>query len=122
MEIITTLLTILLSTLSLSGVFLNNYLSKLIIKESEQIAQIDLLIDRNDHVINLFEIKFYNEPFTITKAYAMSLRTKMAVFRAATQTRKQLFWVFITSFGLVTNSHSLSLNAQSLTLEDLFIE
>jgi hypothetical protein len=32
-------------------------------------VQIDLLIDRRDHVINLCEIKFTLEPFSITKDY-----------------------------------------------------
>ena len=35
-------------------------------------AQIDLLLDRPDNTINLIEIKFSNEPFTITKSYAES--------------------------------------------------
>jgi hypothetical protein len=30
-------------------------------------AQIDLIIDRDDHVLNLCEMKFYNAPFTIDK-------------------------------------------------------
>lgn len=29
----------------------------------EKGAQIDLVIDRNDHVVNLCEIKFHHEPF-----------------------------------------------------------
>ena len=85
-------------------------------------VQIDLLIDRNDQVINLFEIKFYQEPFTITKAYADQLRQKMAAFRTHTKTRKQLFWVLLSTFGLNDNKHSLGLISQTLTIEDLFRE
>jgi len=40
-------------------------------------TQIDLVINRNDHIINLVEIKFYNVAFTITKAYAEKLRDKI---------------------------------------------
>lgn len=90
--------------------------------EAEEGAQIDLLIDRNDGVINLFEIKFYNEPFLIDKSYAESLMQKRRVFKAVTKTNKQLFFVLITTFGLTPNAHSMNLIAQALTLDDLFLE
>ncbi len=83
-------------------------------------VQIDLLIDRNDHVINLFEIKFYNQTFTITKAYANTLRQKMERFQDNTKTKKQLTWVFISTFGLRTNEYSLEMVHRSLELDDLF--
>jgi len=54
-------------------------------------CQIDLLIDRNDQVINLFELKFYKEDFLISKDYASKLRQKIALFKAGTKTKKQLF-------------------------------
>ena len=82
--------------------------------------QIDLLLDRNDHVINLIEIKFYNKPFTITKAYAESLRQKMWRFEEITKTKKQISWIFISSYGLNENEHSTDIVSKSLTLDDLF--
>ena len=48
----------------------------------------DASFSLDDQVINLCEIKFHQEPFTITKAYADNLRSKMGVFRQATKTRK----------------------------------
>lgn len=86
----------------------------------EKGVQIDLLIDRNDHVINLFEIKFYNTPFVMTKEYAQKLRLKMALFQAYSKTKKQLFLSMITTFGVVQNRHSLGLVHHNLTLDDLF--
>ena len=83
-------------------------------------AQIDLLIDRNDRVINICEIKFHQEPFSITKVYAENLRNKMGVFRESTKTRKYLMLTFITTFGLRVNQHSLGLEVKALDLEDLF--
>lgn len=84
-------------------------------------AQIDLLIDRNDRVINLIEIKFYNELYSIDKNYADNLKNKRKVFKAVTKTNKQLFFSFITTFGIAQNNYSMDLVAQTLTLEDLFI-
>ena len=83
-------------------------------------VQIDLLIDRNDRVINLVEIKFHNTVFSIDKAYAQTLREKMAIFQETAQPRKQLFWTIITTFGLKQNEHSLNLIQRVLTLDDLF--
>lgn len=83
-------------------------------------AQIDLLLDRNDRVINLFEIKFYNSEISLTEADARSLRRQMQVFRDATNTRKHLMLTMITTFGLKHNMHSLGLVEKVLTLEDLF--
>lgn len=82
--------------------------------------QIDLLIDRNDQVINLFEIKFYHKEITLTADQASQLRRKMWQFEEYTTTRKQIFWVFISAFGLKPNEHSLDIVHQSLRLEDLF--
>ncbi len=83
-------------------------------------TQIDLLIDRKDQVINLIEIKFYNETYTINKTYAENLRDKRRVFKAVTKTRKQLFFVMITTFGLTSNEYSMELIGQVLVLNDLF--
>lgn len=88
--------------------------------QSTEGTQIDLLIDRNDHVINLCEIKFHLSPFSISKAYAEALRKKMTIFRDTTQTRKHLMLTLITTFGVDVNQHSLSLNVQDVTLDDLF--
>ena len=88
--------------------------------EEEQGAQIDLVLDRNDQVINLFEIKFYNAEISLTETEAKSLRNKIWVFQQATQTRKYLMLTMVTAFGLKHNMHSLGLVEKVLTLEDLF--
>ena len=85
-------------------------------------TQIDLLIDRNDDAINLFEIKFYADPFIVTKAYANTLRKKRSIFKAVTKTTKQIFFVLIAAQGLLANAHSRSIFANILTLDDLFKE
>ena len=85
-------------------------------------TQIDLLIDRNDHVINLFEIKFYNNKFTLDKNTADNLRGKMRIFQEKTKTNKQLFWGVITTFGITPSQHSIGLIQQVITLVELFEE
>lgn len=84
-------------------------------------AQIDLVIDRRDQVINLCEMKFSIKSFTIEKAYAETLRTKIGVFREATKTSKALWLTFITTHGLSQNAHAQSLVNQSITMDGLFL-
>ncbi|MGZ3860797.1 MAG: AAA family ATPase [Flavisolibacter sp.] len=82
-------------------------------------AQIDLLIDRRDHVINLCEMKFSMHPFTIDKAYAETLRNKMEVFKTETGTRKAIYLTLITTFGLAKTPYT-SIIQNALTMEALF--
>lgn len=52
----------------------------------------------------------------------MKLRDKIRVFQEATQTTKQLQLVFLTTFGLKQNKHSLGLVQNALDMEILFTE
>lgn len=83
--------------------------------------QIDLLLDRADHIINIFEIKFHNAEITLTKEQAEALQRKLWAFAEATKTRKRLSLVLITTYGLRHNMHSLGLVETVLTLDDLFL-
>lgn len=87
---------------------------------SEQGVQIDLLIDRKDNVINLFELKFYTETFVISKSYAEALREKIRIFKALTQSKKQVFLNVISIYGLKQNEHSLGLVHGEMGIEGLF--
>ena len=73
---------------------------------SEKGAQIDLLIDRRDEVINLCEMKFSTAPFTINKSYAANLNNKIEVFNEETKNRKAVHLTMITTFGVKQNSYS----------------
>ncbi|HMQ46535.1 MAG TPA: ATP-binding protein [Saprospiraceae bacterium] len=85
-------------------------------------AQVDLVIDRRDQVINLCEMKFSIAPYTITQAYDGELRHKLQAFREETATNKAIFITLLSTFGLVSNPYSSSSIENSLTLDDLFGE
>lgn len=87
---------------------------------SDQKAQIDLVIERSDRIINLCEMKFSKEPYIITKDYENRLRNRMAIFRAETKTRKSLAITFVTTFGVLRNTHAGIVQSE-VRLEDLFI-
>jgi AAA+ ATPase superfamily predicted ATPase len=86
---------------------------------SNKKAQVDLLIDRDDNLINLCEIKFYNDVFTVDENYADSLRNKETQFRTVTGTRKGLNTVMLTTWG-IKGKHAVGLVTNSLTKECLF--
>lgn len=83
-------------------------------------AQIDLLIDRADNAINVIEIKFSQEPFTITKKYAEELRRKIGVFRNVSGTRKNIFLTLLTTHGITRNAYAAELVQTALTTDALF--
>jgi uncharacterized protein len=83
-------------------------------------AQIDLLIDRADHCMNLCEMKFYEGEFIIDKKYAAELQRKTHVFKEKTKTRKSIFITMVTAFGVKANEYKLSRIQNEVVLEDLF--
>jgi hypothetical protein len=82
--------------------------------------QIDLLLDRKDQVINLFELKFYTESLVLTTQDAIGLREKIRIFKALSKTKKQVFLCIIATFGLKTNEHSLNVIDKAFDMNVLF--
>lgn len=108
------------AALGISGLHTNQFSFYAKTTETQQGTQIDLLIDRQDNAINLCEIKFYNDEFVITKAYAENLRQKKRTFRQLSKTKKQLLITLVSTYGIKQNSHSLSLVDNALVMDDLF--
>ena len=82
-------------------------------------AQIDLVIDRKDHTVNLCEIKYSEKAFAIDKDYDQDLRNKRETFREKTKTNKTLQLVMISTYGLRQNQYASLISAQ-VTMDDLF--
>lgn len=82
-------------------------------------TQIDLLIDRRDDTINLCEMKFSIDKYTITQDYYERLNSRKETFRAVTGTRKSLHSTMITTYGLKQNKYIDSVQRE-VTMDDLF--
>ncbi len=82
-------------------------------------AQIDMLIDRRDRVINICEMKFADDQFLIDKDYDLNLRRKINRFVEETKTKKTIQLTFVTTYGIKQNMYSSRISNQVL-LEDLF--
>jgi hypothetical protein len=82
-------------------------------------AQIDLVIDRDDGVINLCEFKYASAEYALTAAYAAQLRRRRELFREHTGTRKALHLTMCTPYGLVRNQYAETVQ-QDLSIDALF--
>ena len=87
--------------------------------QGEEGAQVDLVIDRRDDVINLCEIKFSGGEYLIDKAYSKELKQKRDVFREQTKTRKAVHLTMITTEGVKRNVYYNDIQSE-VTLDQLF--
>lgn len=82
-------------------------------------SQIDMLIDRKDQVVNLCEMKFSTQEYTITAKVDEELRKKRNDFIAEGKIRSAIHITLVTTYGLKNNSYAG--NVQSVvTADDLF--
>ena len=107
--------------LGISGIISSEYAWWTDQKDGKRGAQIDLLIDRNDGVINLCEMKYTKVPFLIDANYEANLLNKRARFIEATQTRKAVHITMVSSQGLERNAYADEIQSE-VSGGDLFAE
>lgn len=86
-------------------------------------AQIDLLFDRADGIINIVEVKWSadGKEYVMTKDDEESLSNKRNRLVEKTGTKKGIHFTLVTVSGYVCNSHSEIIDS-GVTLDDLFSE
>ena len=89
--------------------------------DAERGAQIDLVIDRDDGIVNLCEMKFAAKEYAITADDDASMRNKRTAFKRETKSRKAVHFTYVTSFGLAKNRYAGEVQSE-VTLDDLFRE
>jgi hypothetical protein len=77
------------------------------------------VIDRRDGIVNLCEMKYSNQEYTITKKYDAELRHKRGAFYEETKTRKTVHNTFVTTYGLTHNAYWGNVQSEVI-LDDLF--
>lgn len=105
------------TALGISGITTNAY--SWIGNDNERGAQIDLLIDRADHTINICEMKYYTRPYALTAADHADINRKVDTFAQTTGTGKSLIVTLITAAELLPNQYSDCIQ-NHLTLAQLF--
>ena len=82
-------------------------------------AQVDMIIERADHLINICEIKYAQSEYIITSDEDHRLRKRMAAFARESKTRGGLIPTWITPYGLYPNKFSSTVQYQ-VRMDDLF--
>lgn len=88
-------------------------------KNKEHGAQIDLLINRDDGIINLCEMKFTSEEFELDKIEAMKLENRLTCFQKESNTKKAIHITLIAANGMKRNQYS-GIVQNLLVGDDLF--
>ncbi|MEM7037816.1 MAG: ATPase, partial [Bacteroidota bacterium] len=83
-------------------------------------AQVDMVIDRDDHWINLCEMKFSSDVFAIDGDYLKQLETKKREFKKDKAGRKGIFMTMMTTHGIKSNQYSTAIVDHDLTIACLF--
>jgi len=104
--------------LGISGVISEIYAFRSVTKEQPG-AQIDLIIDRRDDVINLCECKFTGNVYELTETDIADFERKKNVFLNETRTKKSIHLTMITVDALTHNAYRNEIQSE-ITLDDLF--
>ncbi|MGM9868907.1 MAG: ATP-binding protein [Sodaliphilus sp.] len=82
-------------------------------------AQIDLLIDRNDNVINVCEMKYSKGKYALKDEDIEKMQNRVNRLQEETGTTKTIHQTLITSYGLTPGSDTHTIQSM-LTMDDLF--
>lgn len=82
-------------------------------------AQIDMLIDRADNIINLCEMKFASKEYALTAKDISSINNKVASFVETNKVKKAVHVTMVTTYGLEHNEYWGEIQSE-VTLDDLF--
>ena len=90
-------------------------------KESVPGAQIDMIIERADGIINICEMKYSKSDYKHDIKDSRSLMNKVDDFVSETKTKKTIQTVLVTTYGLKMGDHADDFQ-KVLTMNHLFIE
>ncbi|MCR5038230.1 MAG: hypothetical protein K6A94_02690 [Bacteroidales bacterium] len=82
-------------------------------------AQIDLIIERADRMVNICEIKYSSNSYLIDNEEYLRFQNRIARFQQETAYSGGIIPVFITPFGLQRNAYSEYI-INCIVLDDLF--
>lgn len=88
-------------------------------KDEKAPAQIDLLIERADKMINLCEVKYSESEYTLSQEEFLKIGKRVNAFREVTGTRYGIVPTIITTFGMTKGMYADSIHA-IVVMDDLF--
>ena len=82
-------------------------------------AQIDLIIDRDDSIINICEMKYTKQPYEMKHDEETKVQNRKERFIAETGTDKSIHLILVSASGVQRNAYSDEFQA-IITADDLF--
>lgn len=89
-------------------------------KDDDEGTQVDMIITRADNVVNMCEIKFYNDEFEVEKAYYRKLLHRQEMLQKAIHKKEVVHPILISTFGMKQNAYS-GFFSKVITLDDLML-
>ncbi len=109
------------AALGISGVSTNETLWSKKGSEEESGTQIDLIIERKDNIVNMCEIKFYSDEFSVNKDYHFTLVRRKELISKRVSRKTAIHNTLITTYGLKHNEYVGDF-IHVVTLDDLFVQ
>lgn len=106
------------NALGISGVS-TNYSAWSKREGDENGTQVDLIIERKDNIVNMCEIKFYGNDFSVNKEYYKTLMNRQILLAKELSPKLIIHNTLITTYGLKYNEYS-GIFDNVITLDDLF--
>lgn len=75
-------------------------------------AQIDLIIDRADNIINVCEMKYAPEGYRLTATELTKIKNRLSIFKLYISRNKVAQPILITSNGVIPNKNSFEIPLQ----------
>lgn len=107
--------------LGISGVYTEVYSWFRAASQTMRGAQVDLLIDRRDGIVNLCEMKYAGEAYALEKDEVEKLQNRSRAYADAIGHRRSVHLTMVTTFGLVRNTYWNRIQSE-VVLDDLFSE
>ena len=89
--------------------------------EGDRGTQIDLVISRKDHIVDMCEMKFYSSVFSVDKKYDLLIRHRRSVLGTVIPKKSAVHSVLITTYGIKENEYRWVFD-NVITMDDLFSE
>ncbi|QFJ55850.1 AAA family ATPase [Pseudobutyrivibrio xylanivorans] len=105
------------ASLGISGIETNEFSWRS--SSTDKSAQIDLIIDRKDGVINLCEMKYTNEEYSLEHDEYYKLQNRMTIFQKESETKKAIHITLVSANGLKKSKYS-GIIQNVISGEDLF--
>ena len=105
------------SALGLASIYAEHYSWRSL--DGETGAQIDMIVDRADGIVNLCEIKFSTTPYHLNKVEYMKILTRQSVFQSETNIGKGVQITMISPIGVLAGQYASEISSV-VTLAELY--